>query len=79
MRFGTCNAGSPYRTGSLTKVAGELDTYKWEYRRSNGTGVSLNQQAIITSRKIWTGYVARMGHVECVQGFSWEYKEEEGH
>jgi hypothetical protein len=61
MTFGTCNAGSLYRTGSLTKVVRELENYKWEYRRSNGTGVALNQQAVIKSRrKSWTGHVAHM-------------------
>jgi hypothetical protein len=52
MRFGTWNVKSLYRSGSLKAVSREVGKYKldlWEYRKSDGTRVALNQQTIIHS------------------------------
>jgi hypothetical protein len=50
MRFGIWNVRSMYRAGSLRAVAEEISKYNlvlWEYRRSDGMEVALNQQANI--------------------------------
>jgi hypothetical protein len=48
MRFGTWNISSFYRAGSLRTVARQLakhELYLEDYRKSDGTGVALNQNS----------------------------------
>jgi hypothetical protein len=50
MSFGTWNVRGMYRADSLRVVEEEISKYKliyWEYRRSDGMEVALNQQANI--------------------------------
>jgi hypothetical protein len=50
MKFGIWNVRNLHRAGSLMIVASEISNESyiyWEYRRPDGTGVILNQQANI--------------------------------